>query len=526
MKKYVLFFVLSQFSLLMIGQTNAPLSHSYYSYLEKDMHDIGVSKHTSFKPFLHSTDDTIFYNSFKPIVSKKSLIHNFLNSNLLSIEHADYSFVLNPLFHFEIAEDNDRRYVNTRGIEVKGRVGEKLSFYSSFYENQMVLPNYLEAYVRNNENVVPGQGIGKYYPFLNEGILDFYYATGYINYDINRFFDVQLGHGKHFIGDGYRSMMLSDNSFNYPYLKITTDVWKFKYVNLFSYFQDINFDIDAPDISKSKFSAIHYLSTNIGERLNIGIFESIMLGEDSLGNVFDINYMNPIIFYRPVEYSIGYSRQGNALLGLSLKYKITSTSHWYGQVVLDEFAISDFRAQNGAWRNKYGGQVGMKYFDAFGFENLTLQSELNFARPFTYSHFNPIQNYAHYAQPLAHPLGASFLENVSFIRYRKDRWTADLKLIHAKYGGEITGDTTNYGSDIFMPYDENYKEFGNDIAQGNTSNLQIIDLRVGYIINPKTNMKIELGLTNRSLSDRNTTDDNQYLFFSFKTDLQNFYYDF
>ncbi|MGB2138703.1 MAG: gliding motility protein RemB, partial [Flavobacteriales bacterium] len=287
--------------------------------------------------------------------------------------------------HFEIAEDNDRRYVNTRGIEVKGRVGEKLSFYSSFYENQMVLPDYLQDYAKGHNYVVPGQGIVKYYPFLNEGIMDFYYATGYINYDINRFFDVQLGHGKHFIGDGYRSMMLSDNSFNYPYLKITTDVWKFKYVNLFSYFQDINFDIDAPDISKSKFSAIHYLSTNIGERLNIGIFESIMLGEDSLGNVFDINYMNPIIFYRPVEYSIGYSRQGNALLGLSLKYKITSTSHLYGQVVLDEFAISDFRAQNGAWRNKYGGQVGMKYFDAFGFENLTLQSELNFARPFTYS---------------------------------------------------------------------------------------------------------------------------------------------
>ena len=284
--------------------------------------------------------------------------------------------------------------MSIQGVEVKGRVGEKLSFYSSFYENQMVLPEYLEGYVRNNENVVPGQGIVKYYPFLNEGIMDFYYANGYINYDINKLFDVQLGHGKHFIGDGYRSMMLSDNSFNYPYLKITTDVWKFKYVNLFSYFQDINFEIDAPDISTSKFCAIHYLSINVGERLNIGIFESIMLAEDSLGNVFDINYMNPVIFYRPVEYSIGYSRQGNALLGFSLKYKLTSTSHMYGQLVLDEFRLDDFRAQNGAWRNKYGGQLGMKYFDAFGFEHLTLQSELNFARPFTYSHFNPTQNSA------------------------------------------------------------------------------------------------------------------------------------
>jgi hypothetical protein len=198
----------------------------------------------------------------------------------------------------------------------------------------------------------------------------------------------------------------------------------------------------------------------------------------------------------------------------------------YGQVILDEFAISDFRAQNGAWRNKYGGQLGVKYFDAFGFENLTLQSEINFARPFTYSHFNPIQNYAHYAQPLAHPIGTSFIENVSIARYRKDRWTADLKIIHAKYGGEIVGDTTNYGSDIFMSYDENYKELGNEIAQGNTTNLQIIDVRVGYIVNPRTNMKLELGITNRVSKDLYSTDKNQYLFFSFKTDLQNLYYDF
>ena len=84
---------------------------------------------------------------------------------------------------------------------------------------------------------------------------------------------------------------------------------------------------------------MHYLSANIGDRLNIGIFESIMLAEDSLGNVFDINYMNPIIFYRPVEYSISYSRQGNALIRFIIKYKLTSSlSHLYGQVILDEFA--------------------------------------------------------------------------------------------------------------------------------------------------------------------------------------------
>ena len=141
-------------------------------------------------------------------------------------------------------------------------------------------------------------------------------------------------------------------------------------------------------------------------------------------------------------------------------------------------------------------------------------------------HFNPIQNYVHYAQPLAHPLGASFLENVSIARYRKDRWTADLKLIHAKHGGEITGDTTNYGSDLFISYYDGNKDYGNEIAQGNTTNLQIVDFRLGYIVNPRTNMKLEIGITNRVSKDLNTTSKNQYLFFAFKTDLQNFYYDF
>ena len=77
-----------------------------------------------------------------------------------------------------------------------------------------------------------------------------------------------------------------------------------------------------------------------------------------------------------------------------------------------------------------------------------------------------------------------------------------------------------------MSYDENYKELGNEIAQGNTTNLQIIDVRVGYIVNPRTNMKLELGITNRVSKDLYSTDKNQYLFFSFKTDLQNLYYDF
>ena len=127
---------------------------------------------------------------------------------------------------------------------------------------------------------------------------------------------------------------------------------------------------------------------------------------------------------------------------------------------------------------------------------------------------------------MAHPLGASFIENVSIFRYRKNRWTADLKLVHAKHGGQVEGDTTNYGSDIFLSYNEGRMNYGNKIAQGNTTNLQIIDFRIGFIINPITHMKIEVGISNRVSEVINDTQSNQYLFFALKTDLRNIYYDF
>ena len=112
MKKYFLIFIFICISESLTAQTNTFLSHSYFSFIEKDMHSIGINKHTSVKPFLFSKEDTIFFNSFKPLSSSKSLFYNFLNLNFLSIKEDDYYFAINPLFHFEIGKDNDSRYIN------------------------------------------------------------------------------------------------------------------------------------------------------------------------------------------------------------------------------------------------------------------------------------------------------------------------------------------------------------------------------------------------------------------------------
>ena len=121
-------------------------------------------------------------------------------------------------------------------------------------------------------------------------------------------------------------------------------------------------------------------------------------------NGFDINYLNPVIFLRPVEFSI--NSPDNILIGLNFRYNLTSKSNLYSQIVLDEFTINEMRENNGYWANKYGYQLGYKCFDFLNLPNLTFHIERNYVRPYTYSHWNE-SNYGHYNEELAHPLGST-----------------------------------------------------------------------------------------------------------------------
>jgi hypothetical protein len=511
----------------LVAQNQYPYVHGFYADHEESSHYISSQKHTSVRPFLFFDLDSSKTSKLL-LDSKSSFLKALYNKNALKVSKADFELVLNPLFHLEYGNSDDKdRYINTRGFEAKGRIGNKVRFYTSFYENQAIFPDYLENQIVDNNFIVPGQGMSKWADHSIDHDFDFAMSNGTVSYQADKFFNFQFGHGKNFIGDGYRSLMLSDNAFNYPYLKITTDFWKVRYVNIFSSYQDVRPEYSINDLNRKKFSTIHNLSVNIGKRLNINLFEAIVWEQGENGRSFDANYLNPIIFYRPIEFSLG-SRGGNALLGAGFKYKIQDKSHLYGQVVLDEFKYAEIVAADGWWANKYSYQLGGKWFDVMGVDNLYLQSEVNYARPFMYSHNNPLQSFTHYNQALAHPLGASFIESVTFLRYNYKRWSANIKFLVAKYGGDIEGDNTNYGSDILTSYSEGDRnEYGNEVAQGNTSSLQIFDVRVGYLINPLTNMKLELGVFNRSTTSLYAEDTStNYLFFAFKTDLRNLYFDF
>ncbi len=515
-------------------QLNYPLANPFFNDLEQTLYSPDVYFHTSVKPWLIPEINKITnIDSLKNQFSIKSSYHHkfcnsvwdkIFNENLIILNKQDFKMTIDPVMNFEFGKDisinNDSKYINTRGVLAEGSIGKDFSFSSTFYENQSTFIHYLDSNIRNT-TVVPGQGQIK--EFKGSGF-DYAWASAYISYTPSKHFNIQFGHGKNFIGDGYRSLLLSDNAFNYPYLKITTNIWRFKYINLYAQFQDLKTPHSYYLGYDKKYGTFHYLSYTINKRLDVSLFEAIIWkAADSTGNRgFDINYLNPVIFYRPVEFSLG--SPDNAMLGLNVSYKIRHHNVAYGQLLLDEFQIHEVMSGNGWWGNKQAFQLGLKSFDLFDIKNLYFQTEFNYARPYTYSHFSSLTNYGHYNQPLAHPLGANFQESISFLKYNYKRFFAELKFNYAVYGADSAG--TDYGKDIFISYDKHPNEYGNFTGQGIKTTLIYKDFRISYLVNPATNLNISIGVSDRTenstLSDKHST----FIYFGIRTSLNNFYYDF
>ena len=108
-------------------------------------------------------------------------------------------------------------------------------------------------------------------------------------------------------------------------------------------------------------------------------------------------------------------------LGIGGSYNFDDSYKLYGQFLLGEFVLREFIAGTGWWGNKYGIQLGIQTPEAFKISGLHLLLEGNLVRPYTYSHSNTLSNYGYEMQPLAHPLGANFIEGIVEAKYIRNR---------------------------------------------------------------------------------------------------------
>lgn len=403
-------------------------------------------------------------------------------ANLLEVNDKYFHLRLNPVLNFNIANEKDNQdnlFFNQRGVELRAGVDDRIYFYFSILETQARLPKYVNLRTKR-DLAIPGNGFYKDFKtsFLgNSEAYDYLNGQGYIGFNFTRHVGAQFGYGRNFIGDGYRSMLLSDFSNNYLYLKVNWNVWKFQYQNLFAELAAVSDrQVPEPVPVPKKYLAAHHLSFNVTKNFNIGLYEAVIFDRP---NHFEFSYLNPIILYRTIEQGLG--SPDNVLIGFDAKWNLFRRVQLYGQMIFDEFKFDELTSGTGWWANKYGIQAGAKYINALGVEHLDLQAELNVARPYAYTHFDSIGSYAHYNQPLAHPLGANFQEVVLLARYQPFfRLTFEARLINAKLGEDAPG--KNYGSNILISNTSRVNDYGNEIGQGVGAQLVIAGLDISYQI--------------------------------------------
>jgi hypothetical protein len=376
------------------------------------------------------------------------------------------------------------------GFWMDADVRDDLSFHLNAQGWDQRFPSYLDTLVRATQ-VAPGEG----YAFGDGPSFQHYDINGHVSWDPGKYFNFTVGRGRNFFGEGHRSLMLSDESYSYPYMRITTSVWRIKYVNLFTAMNDIRGAGGDPSNFQRKFTSMHYLSWNVSKRVNVALFEAIVWssGDDKYPRGFDINYLNPIIFLRPVEFSIG--SPDNALLGVGFNVKVGNRTLLYSQLVLDEFLLGEVRGGTGWYANKQAVQLGAVAREALGIKGLVLRGEWNYVRPFMYTHSDTEQNYSHFGQPLAHPFGSNLQEVIGHADRTVGRWHYGLRTSMAWMGSD---DEYSYGNNIFRPESERprtpegvIRDRGYRVGLRQQVNLFHGEVRAGYLLDPSTGTRLE-----------------------------------
>lgn len=439
--------------------------------------------------------------------------------NLIMIDTGNFHLTIDPLFNVSIGREtlsgarkeeiesapnyNPNKFNNTRGLLVKGQLGAKLSFETYFYENQSRFQSYITDFV-GSTGVVPGQGRVKDF---KEDAFDYAQSGGYVSYAPFEFLSIQAGHHKHFIGNGYRSLILSDNAFNYPFLRMNT--WSLKnklnYSFMVASLQDlerVNTGELTEGIFRRKGMSVHHLEYAINRKLSVSLSQLVIWQTQDTSGRNEVNpaMFNPVIGIHPAIN--GLDDNNNALIALGLRYNPFKQVEAYGQFVLD-----------GTENNQYAWQAGVK---ASPLRRLFLQFEGNVVQPgaFVQTSTEFDNSFTHYNQGLAHILGNGFEEVIFRAMYRYKRIIPEFQI--------------NYSvREVKHPVDD---ASGQGITLFTSQRTTVLwsEFRLSYLLNPATNLRVFMGINSRSNTFDNSAQSelNSMIFFGIKTDLRNLYYDF
>jgi hypothetical protein len=510
---------------------NQPFSHQFYQKFNQEVYHPSTKMHSSIKPFLG--DHPVlkiaidsFYNIGVDTSRKEWTYRKLFNEHLIQVKKEDYTFFADFLPDLVLGYDrqSDKNiWLNTRGYQIGVTVGDKFSFFTSGFENQGVFPAYQEQFINENR-IIPGQVNGK----LGNTVKDWAYTTALLSYSPNKYLNFALGYDKNFIGDGYRSILLSDIAANYSFFRLRASLGNVTYQTIYAYMLDPG----APRLTndrrlgdRGKWGSFHYLDWNVSKRFSLGLFQAITWSDAEVEGKrgFDFNYVHPFVFLRPIE-GANSTSPDKMRLGLNLKYEVLKNTALYGQFMIDEFTAKEFFSSNGYWANKWALQAGFRGSNLLGIKRLNYLGEFNTARPYTYAHFDRLSNYAHYNQPLAHPFGANFREVIGMLNYSIKRFDFSGQFTYAYYGLDPAGE--NFGKNIFLSYNDRSLEYGSKVGNGIATDFYFAKGNVSYLINHKSNLRLEAGTIFRKERNEILNSNTAIFTFGLRSSFRNLYDDF
>ncbi|WNJ20399.1 capsule assembly Wzi family protein [Pontibacter sp. G13] len=392
-----------------------------------------------------------------------------------TVQTKNFRLIANPVFHTAAGIDRTNLdtaldptlpiYTNSRGAMIRGSLMDKVGFYTEVVDNIARLPQYqYDPFVR--QNWIQGEGFVKRFGTDKNGV-DYFSTRAYVTYSPIKSLRLKFGKDRAFWGNGHQSLLLSDVAPDHLLFDATLRIWKLEYKVMFTQMIDfIRNRNDDEGTHPRKYGAFHYVGYQPNRHFSIGIFESVVYNtwQANGRRGFELQYLNPVIFYRAIEQYIG--SPDNSLLGLNVKANFLQRFQFYGQVLLDDYSFGQRNNGSGYWGNKVGLQGGIKYVSALGIDGLDLQIEYNQVRPYTYQHFAISSNYTHYGQSLGHASGAN-LRDFHFIGYYQPnpRWH-----LFGSYSYLIKGldqDGINYGGDAgISSLADRLGDFDHFVAQG------------------------------------------------------------
>jgi hypothetical protein len=442
--------------------------------------------HWNIQSFLMSNSE---WSTPKPgFQSKKPTLKHFYKNkaNAFEIKNDGFHLIFNPIIQYQQYKEqgNDENvFLNSRGLYARGLIENRIGFSFYFTENQERPPAYVNEFVEKYQAV---PGIGFFKGFKNNTGYDYFDTRASVSWKVAKFMDMQLAYDKNFIGNGYRSLFLSDFSNSYTFLKINTHFKRFRYQNIFAELLPYH-TLAGNRIYPRKYFRANYLNFSATNWLNLGLFEGTMMGK----NKFNVALFNPVMY-------LHFPNDKNAIndrsyAGFDIKANFLRRFQLYGQLMIDKLKTGGLADKT--WDNRFGYQAGLKYIDAFGVRNLDLQFESNRVRPYTYAANDSMTNYTHYNQPLAHPLGANFQEFIFIIKAQPiTPLYLQAKAIGYYQGLDLA--TYNLGSNLFGGFDDRLSDTRVKVGDGDRATGVILSFLASYEL--RENLSIDAAYTRRN----------------------------